>query len=242
MVAEVKKSRRLSNSRRLLANAPAEAGRAAMRMPITCSKIRLASLRSAIAAGAVDEVGAQIAQYEVEYEHCDHAGREHPERLDGMVRHHAVVDVHDEQRAGEGEQVDQHRGKQDFGVDRPGLGERAPEPAARLGSLHLVGAPVEAQLRAREQGMTGVPFGDLGERQLDCAAALGNRHQRALARQQLDQHACREVVEQKHAWQGECADAIEPLAHQAGAEAGALGGAHRQLRRQPTIGQRQTGL
>ena len=47
-VAEVKKSRRLSNSRRLLANAPAEAGRAAMRMPITCSKIRLASLRSAI--------------------------------------------------------------------------------------------------------------------------------------------------------------------------------------------------
>ena len=47
-LAEVKKSRRLSNSRRLLANAPAEAGRAAMRMPSTCSKIRPASLMSAI--------------------------------------------------------------------------------------------------------------------------------------------------------------------------------------------------
>ena len=90
--------------------------------------------------------------------------------------------------------------------------------------------------------MTGIPFGDVGERQFDHATALGRRHQRPLARQQLDQHACGEVVEQKHAWQGEGTDAVQPLANQSGAEAGALGGAHRQLRGQPTVNQRQTGL
>ena len=131
----------------------------------------------------------------------------------------------------------------DFGVDRPGLGERAPEPAARLEPLHLVGAPVEAQLRAGEQGMTGIPFGDVGERQFDRAAALGQPPP-APARPAAARPARmpRGSSSRSTHGSGEGADAVEPLANQSGAEAGALGGAHRQLRRQPTVNQRQTGL
>ena len=46
-VAEVKKSRSVSKSRSWLASAPDEDGRLSMRMPSTCSKMRLEMMTSA---------------------------------------------------------------------------------------------------------------------------------------------------------------------------------------------------
>ena len=62
-------------------------------------------------AGGVDEIAAQHLEQEIEAEHDQHAAGEHPQGLDRVVRHDAVVDVHDEQRARQREQVDQHRGQ-----------------------------------------------------------------------------------------------------------------------------------
>ena len=243
-VAEVKKSRRLSNSRRLLANAPAEAGRAAMRMPITCSKMPAGELEVGDPAGAVDEVAAQIAQHEIEPEHRGGAGGEHPQRLDRVVRHHPVVDVHDEQGAGQREQVDQDRGQEDLGVDRPGPGERAPEPAAARDALDLVRPAVEAQPRPGEQGVAGIA----GRRARRAAARSRRRRSRAsttCARSPGNiptrTHALRSS---SRSTQGKVSSLIRASGWRTSraAETGALGGAQRQLRRQAAIGQRQTGL
>ena len=101
--------------------------------------------------GAVDEIAAQVAQQEVEQEDGQHADREHPERLDGVVRHHPVVDVHDEQRRRQREQVDQDRGEQ-----RPRHRSARPAPARpRTSCRAACGGPALPGRAAARAGRTG---------------------------------------------------------------------------------------
>ncbi len=139
--------------------------------------------------------------------------------------------------------VDQKRRQHDLGVDRPGLRQRAPEPAADVGALDLLGAPVEPDLGPREQGVAGIALGELGERQLDRAATgLGHQHPRLLASQELDQDAGAAPLQKQDAGQREVADLSQRAAHQAGAEAGAGRRPGRQIGGQAAVLQRQARL
>ena len=121
-------------------------------------------------------------------------------------------------------------------------GRAYPRTSAAARRPDLLRPPLQAQLRAGEQGIADIALRDAGKRQLDRAAAgLGHCHQGALARQQIDQHTCRAVLEQQHARQGELADPIERLAHQSGAEAGTFDRPDRQFRAQLAVSKRQTG-
>ena len=65
-------------------------------------------------AGNVEEIAAQAFHDEVEGRHDQHADGQHPERFIGLVGHHAVIDVHGEQRRDQGEDVDRQRCQEDF--------------------------------------------------------------------------------------------------------------------------------
>ena len=96
-VSEAKNSRMPSNSRRLLANAPADDGRASRRRPSTRSYSRDDISTSARLAGHVDETPAQAAQNEIEQVHHGHTDRQHPRASRSPDWHDPVVYVHDEQ-------------------------------------------------------------------------------------------------------------------------------------------------
>ena len=113
-------------------------------------------------AGGVDEIAAQHLEQEVEAEHDQHAAGEHPQGLDRVVRHDAVVDVHDEQRARQREQVDQHRGHGDLAIDRPLTQDDAPEPVPATTGTRLGGTTGGQELRPGEQGVACIACRQLG--------------------------------------------------------------------------------
>src|SRR3546814_8118377 len=60
------------------------------------------------------QVQAQAAQHledQVEYIGASDADRQHPQGGFGLVRHHAIVNVHHEQRRSHGDDVDQQAGE-----------------------------------------------------------------------------------------------------------------------------------
>ena len=155
MVAEAMKSRMDSNERRLAAKEPTDTGRPSMRRSSTRSMI-CADRRTSTLAGAVHHVRARGAQDHVEDDHQSDAQGQHPERLDGVVGHHAVIDVHGEQRHRHGEDVDQQRGDQRVAVQPPVFHDGGPEPMALAHLGYFGRAGVEAELRPHEAHQAGV--------------------------------------------------------------------------------------
>jgi hypothetical protein len=93
----------------------------------------LRQLRVELAPDFVDEARASDPQHEVEQQRNHHAGREHPQGRHRLVRDHAVVDVHREQRHREREQVDD-QGREDDRPELPAhLPHLGPEPMLALG-------------------------------------------------------------------------------------------------------------
>ena len=104
------KSRTCSKPRRLAANEPTDSGAVLQAHAEHLLHQRRRDLDVDARAGLVDEVAAQQAHEQVGADHQHHADRQRPQRLDRVVRHDAVVDVHREHRQGEREDVDQQRG------------------------------------------------------------------------------------------------------------------------------------
>ena len=83
--------------------------------------------------GAVDKIGAQRFEPELEAVGDQRPDREHEKRLLGVVRNDAIVDIHHEQRSGQGEQVEKHGREGDSAIERAVGPQGAPEPGSRFG-------------------------------------------------------------------------------------------------------------
>ena len=89
-------------------------------------------------AGQIQEVAAHGADDEVTDEDDAHAHQQRHQRVRGVVGDHAVVDDHREDRARQGEHVDQQRRQRRLHVDPARALDRAPKPvavAAQRGAL-----------------------------------------------------------------------------------------------------------
>ena len=101
-----------------------------------------------LARDLVDQPRARDPKREIEDEREEHAEREHPQGRHRLVRNHAVVHVHREQRHREGEQVDDQRRQKhrpELAADLPDFG---PEPVAPLG---FVPRPLVLALAGRDR-------------------------------------------------------------------------------------------
>jgi hypothetical protein len=96
-----------------------------------------------------------------------HADRERPERHERMIRHHAVIDVHREERAGEREHVDQQRAER----GAPVVAAIAPERRKQPVTVGIVGGRARPGIdpgeRLHEHRKTGVELLDLRRAQRD---------------------------------------------------------------------------
>jgi hypothetical protein len=103
-----------------------------------------------VLAGVVHEIASRHPQDEVEAVDDEDAGRQHPKRLDRVVGHDAVIDVHEKQRCRQRKQIDHQRGDDGMRIDRPEPRERAPEPGFLRGFRNILRAIVEAVFGLRE--------------------------------------------------------------------------------------------
>jgi hypothetical protein len=115
-------------------------------------------------AGRIDHVAAQRAQQEVEQRHDHDAGGQHPQRVGGGVRHHAVVDRQGEHRADQRQHVDHDRRQDGIGKDPAILADAAPEPGFRRRQVEDVRAHVELEARPDVEHAAGIERRQLGHR------------------------------------------------------------------------------
>ena len=127
-VPEVKNSRTESKSRIWLAMMPTEGGRCAILIESTCSKMFEAMMTSSFLPVMSMMRLRTMRMTKSKIDRNAHADRQRDHRGHGAVRHHAVVDVHDEERARQREHVHDQRGDRDVAVVRPEPADDRPEP------------------------------------------------------------------------------------------------------------------
>ena len=110
----------------------------------------------AFLAGDFEQVIAHETHRGVEQIHHQNAGGEHPQRSDGVIRHHLVVNIHGEQRGGENEQIDHHRGQRDADEDFFRTRQRAPEPVAFMLVENLVLFLLFAEFALEQKGVADI--------------------------------------------------------------------------------------
>jgi hypothetical protein len=195
------------------------------------------------AAGQVHEAAAHDLEHQVTEHDDGDTGREHPQGVESLVGHHAVIDVHHEQRHGDREQIGQERRQQHVAVQAPVFGDHAPEPVLAAHRLDHWGARVVAGARPGVEGAATVAGLDLRRGQIEHRLAqLGENHAHAGAvGAALEQHTGRLPIEQQHRRQQLGAQFGDGLTHQLAAQASAVRGALEQRRRQPPVWGRQAG-
>ena len=109
-----------------------------------------------VAPGHVHEITPQVAKHEVEPVGDQDADGQHPQRVHRVVGDDAVVHVHDEQRADDADEVDDHAGEGHMAIDRQIVQEDVPEPPLALEQADPVGALVQPGARG-EMGVAGIP-------------------------------------------------------------------------------------
>ncbi|MNQ48668.1 hypothetical protein D3C85_625530 [compost metagenome] len=189
--------------------------------------------------GAVQQVGAQDPQQQVEAGTDQQADGEHPEGRGGLVGHHAVVGLHHEERHQHAQQVDQQARQHGVGVEPAGQLEGVAEPGLQAG-YQGVASFLQFMARAGEQGLAGVLQGQGFVRYpLLAAVRLAGQDQRATACVQLGQHRAAATLEQQQKRQVERRDGCQVAAQQARLQAGAGRRAGQQFGGQALAGQWQ---
>ena len=185
-----------------------------------------------LAAGQVDQVGAQLAGEQVEDQRQPRADGQRPQRDEGLVRDDLVVDDRGHQARHHHEHVAQQRGQHGRAVVGDEALERAEQPVRiglqqrglvlgagdRLGLGHLLrrhrqdeAAVFLVQFRGRGHAAGGLRA---GEDDLVAHAAGG------VVVQAPHQHAGIAAVEQQHRGQQQLVDLLDALAQQPGVVAG----------------------
>ena len=185
-----------------------------------------------LAAGHVDQVGAQLARHEVEGQRDAGAGGQCPQRDVGLVRQHLVVDDRGHEACDQHQHVAQHRGHQRRAVVGCEAPHRAPQPVAarvaqQLGVLRRGTGCGQRRGHQRDAGVLGGQFGFAGL----AGVVLAARHDDVVALHigGVARHHDAGVafLEQQHCRQQQVVQLADLPLHQPGAEAGAAQGAQR---------------
>ncbi len=195
-------------------------------------------------AGHIDDARAHLAQHEVEDDGDDHADAERDQRGDRAVRNNAVVDVHDEDRRGERQDVDDQRRDRDVAVIFPEPADDGPEPARLRHAAGCHRARVGLHRRTHEEGVAEIVGGVRAERD---TRAAGNRRiddGRALnvaAIVAADKNARRAVFHDQHGRKHERRNFGDRAAHGFRLESGTRGRAFEQGDGEAAVLDRQRG-
>ncbi len=171
-------------------------------------------------AGQVQAQTAQALEDQVEDVGDENTGGQHPQGGGGLVRHHAVVDVHHEQRRGHGNQVDQETGSDGIGVEPARTLEGVAKPRTGPRDQGAV-ADVEFVLGLGKKHFTDVIIGQ--GLTLDdgfTAIAFAEQHLGLVFTLPAEQHGTPAVLEQQQRRHGNRGDRIELALQQPALQAG----------------------
>ncbi|MNF49491.1 hypothetical protein D3C84_307630 [compost metagenome] len=190
-------------------------------------------------AGQIQAQAAQGLEQQVEQKGAGHAERQHPQGRGRLVGHHAVVDIHHEQRDDQADQVDHQAGG--HGIDiQPA---RALEGIAEPGSCardQLALAEFEPVLRLGEECLAAVVLGEqLGADAHFAALALAEHDPRLALFVPAEQQGAAAVTQQQQGRQGNGRDLLQRSAQPASLQPAAGRGTRQQLGGQTLLGQRQ---
>ncbi|SPA17766.1 hypothetical protein CBM2633_B10196 [Cupriavidus taiwanensis] len=166
-----------------------------------------------------------------------------------MVRHHAVIDVHGEQRHYQRKQAEQQGSHQHLAIDRPALTHHAPEPCTRPLIRRLSGRGIDSSpggIRTvrgpGKDGVSGVARQQVfAAHGLFAVAELGQHHHQHALLRAAHQDASLALVQQQHRGQHAVRDLVGPASYQPRAEARARCGTRAQRGGQAMALQRQSG-
>ena len=191
----------------------------------------------------VDDAAAHHADDEIEDHRDPHADRQRDQRGHGAVRHHAVVDVHDEEGAREREHVHNQCGDRDVAVVRPEAAHDRPEPvrAGQVagGDCARIGARCRADQK-RETQILGVEFAHRA-RLRSCTAARIDHSRHFRVEVDREQNARRAVAHREHGGQDQRWDLGELAPYGLAFEASLGGGALEERRRQAAVEDGEAG-
>ena len=243
-VPEVKNSRTESKSRIWLARMPTEAGRCAIFTESTCSKMFEARMTSSFLPVMSMMRLRTMRMTKSKINRDAHADRQRDQRGHGAVRHHAVVDVHDEEGARQREHVHDQRGDRDVAVVRPEAARRPTRTSARAAGRRRrrrahrrLAAGRTRNAKPRYSALSSRSERDWGR---GIAARIDDRR-RLGVEVDREQNARRAVAHREHGGQHQRGDFGELAPYGLAFEAGLGGGALEQRRRQPAVEDRQAG-
>ncbi|MCY1217424.1 hypothetical protein D9M72_293360 [compost metagenome] len=190
-------------------------------------------------AGAVQQVGAQHPQQQVEAGAQQQANGQDPERRGGLVGYDAVVGLHHEQRHHHAQQVDQQARQHGVGIEPAGQPQGVAEPGSDSGYQRCVGF-LQFVARAGEQRAAAVFQGeDFHGHPLLATVGLAGQDQCPALAVEARQHRTAATLEEQQQRQVERRDAGKLATQQAPLQAGASRCAGQQLGGQALARQRQ---
>ncbi|MNO68849.1 hypothetical protein D3C76_596920 [compost metagenome] len=171
-------------------------------------------------AGGIQQVRAHNSQHQFESRADQQTDRQHPQGRSGLVRHHAIVGLHHEQRHHQSQQVDQEARQDRIAV----------QPFRQLQRIAKPGLDPRHQRRSQvfefvtwpgEQCLATVVFGQLlWAEPLFAAVGFAGQDQHLAVLAITTQHSRAAVVEQQQHGQVERGDVFEVAAQQARLQTG----------------------
>ena len=144
-----------------------------------------------------DEITAQAPQQKVKAEHGQCTGGQHPQGLQRLIGHHTVVDVHDEQRRHQREQIDQGRRDKNIAIYAPGGENRLPKPIALRRHGRLWRTCIVSVAQADENGISAIVGTQVARGYLLLAIGVVGRLDARLPRMQRFQQHTRAPLRQQ---------------------------------------------
>ncbi len=186
-------------------------------------------------------MGAHHPQYQLERRADQQADHQYPQGRGGLVRHHAVVGLHHEQRHHQAQQVDQQTGENCIAVQPARQLQGVAKP--RLDSWHQRRAQVfDFVPWPGKQGLAAVGRVELfAADPLFAAFGFAGQDQRLAILAPAPQHRAAAFVEQQQHWQVQRRDGLQVPAQYPRLQAGPGRGPWQQVQAQALLRQGQAG-
>jgi hypothetical protein len=155
-----------------------------------------------------------------------------------VIRDHAVINVHEEKRRCECEDIDEHRRERDFRIGARFFPQRTPKPVMFPGDSLALGSRNEALHPAEQDRMAAVSAGELGKRHGAHSLRQLRQYDVRFVWLALHKDTCAPILHEQDDRQRCGIEIRERDFQDAGGEAGTLGCAACQSWRQPALFQR----
>ena len=149
-----------------------------------------------IATSHIHKMRAQGRKQKVEQVDDADAAGQHPQCFYGIVGNHAVIDIHDKQRAAHGNKIDDHAGQGHVPVNGRVIAQHIPEPALAAGNAEAFGTVIRCGFHCGKERIAGVfvrqrfnghqlgTFAGFGKNHLGHVAVKGGEHARTVVGEQ----------------------------------------------------------